>query len=596
MAGSRWHGFETPPKKVWSVKDCPRNRFQLAYLQGQNVYEWFDRPIESREYRHPLMPHQVEMADAALTYHYQIFAAEMGTGKTLAAQTVIEESNHDFWYWVGPAKTLDNMRHELTAWGFPWSKIRIEFMSYERLTTLMDVWQPGDDVPFGVIFDESSKLKNHTAQRTKAAQFLADRIREKYGLDGFCVLMSGTPAPKTPTDWWSQCEIAWPGFLREGSPKALEERLGIHKQHEFESGVKIKKLVTWKDDERRCNRCGEFRNEGLHELDPEDPYLDFHDFEPSVNEVAYLRERTKGLVVVKLKKDVLELPDKRYRTVKLQPTESMRRTARTLLQTASNTMTGITLLRELSDGFVYRDRESEEKKPCKHCGATGVVTEWRDRNDHSRTFKAKDMLDPATLEVLEPYETKCPNCDGEGKAFVKIREAREVPCPKDDQLVKDLATCEETGRIVIFAGFTGSLDRIANICRREGWAVWRCDGRGNRVTDDMGNLVSQCDAISYWNDTDRNEKVAFVAHPESGGMSLTLTQARMSIFWSNTNKPEYRSQAEDRTHRKGMDENLGCEIVDYVHLNSDQRVIDLLRENRRIELMTLGEFSSGLEL
>ena len=53
-------------------------------------------------------------------------------------------------------------------------------------------------------------------------------IREKYGLEkGFVIEMSGTPSPKSPVDWWSQCEIAWPGFLREGSQKAMEERMAF---------------------------------------------------------------------------------------------------------------------------------------------------------------------------------------------------------------------------------------------------------------------------------------------------------------------------------------------------------------------------------
>ena len=83
MAGSRWHGYiEGDKRKIWSVADCPRNRFQLGYLQGENVYEWFDRELVRHEYEHPLMPYECDMADAGLTYHFQIWAAEMGTGKT----------------------------------------------------------------------------------------------------------------------------------------------------------------------------------------------------------------------------------------------------------------------------------------------------------------------------------------------------------------------------------------------------------------------------------------------------------------------------------------------------------------------------------
>jgi hypothetical protein len=86
--------------------------------------------------------------------------------------------------------------------------------------------------------------------------------------------------------------------------------------------------------------------------------------------------------------------------------------------------------------------------------------------------------------------------------------------------------------------------------------------------------------------------VAFVAHPQSGGLSLNLTEARMAVFYSNDFNPESRSQAEDRVHRMGMDENRGCKIVDIFHLPSDTRVRQILRDNRKLELMTMGEFQA----
>jgi hypothetical protein len=77
-------------------------------------------------------------------------------------------------------------------------------------------------------------------------------------------------------------------------------------------------------------------------------------------------------------------------------------------------------------------------------------------------------------------------------------------------------------------------------------------------------------------------------------MGLTLTEARMAVFYSNSFKPEYRIQAEDRIHRKGMDENLGCVIVDLIHLPTDDRTLQIIRENRTIELMTMGEIKEAL--
>src|ERR1051326_511957 len=172
----------------------------------------------------------------------------------------------------------------------------------------------------------------------------------------------------------------------------------------------------------------------------------------------------------------------------------------------------------------------------------------------------------------------------------EVRTTREVTCPKDAKLRELLEECEETGRIVIFAGFTGSIDRVAILCRSQGWSLVRCDGRGTTAFHSDGTVADQA-PLDFWADTAMNPRVAFVAHPESGGISLTLTESRMAVFWSNDFKPENRIQAEDRIHRKGMDENLGCTIVDLIHLPSDERVLEVIRENRRLELMTLGEFN-----
>ena len=393
MCGSRWHGYdEEDPRKIWSVEDCQRNRFQLGFLCGEDVYAWFDRDLIRHDYR-PLMrngepkefmAHQKDMADAGLTYHYQIWAAEMGVGKTLAAQMVMENSGVDLWYWVGPKPSLPNIKRELKLWGFPFDRIQIEFFTYEGLVRLVDEWDGSKPLPRGVIGDESSRCKNHTSQRSQGLQRLADMIREKYGFEGYVIEMSGTPSPKTPCDWWSQCEIAWPGFLKEGSQKAMEERLAFMVQQSFDAGV-FKKRAGWKDDETKCAICGESREEGPHELDGLADPDEYHAYQPSVNEVSYLYERLKGLVVIKHAKDCVTLPDKRYRKIICKPSASVLRVAAAVVQAAPNAITGMTLLRELSDGFQYRE-VAEGTTTCTHC-TDGTVAEWTDPSDPDRVLR-----------------------------------------------------------------------------------------------------------------------------------------------------------------------------------------------------------------
>lgn len=514
------------------------------------------------------------------------------THNTLAAQMVIEHSDTGWWIWAGPAKSIPNMEREFRLWGFDHDKIRVDFMSYEKLKRIIDEWEPDDPVPDGLVCDEASRCKNASSQRSTAVQILANRIRAVHGFKGYVIEMSGTPSPKKPIDWWSLCEIAWPGFLREGSVRALEQRLAFQVQKTYDSGT-FWKTIGWRDDENKCSECGELEEHPCHHFDSfmggGETDEEYHKFVQSKNEVAYMYERLKGLVGTWHKKDCLDLPDKRYRRVECKPKASILRVAKALVDSASNAMIGMTLLRELSDGFQYRE-EADGMMPCNHCKeACGEVDEWFIPDEESRVFSNIDMLDKELTARLEKRRVECPKCKGKGEVVRKKRYAREVPCPKEAALRGLLEECEETGRIVVFAGFTGSVDRCVNICRKEGWSVVRCDGRGYQVTLMDGSTVTGVEALDYWADMENNPRVAFVAHPESGGMSLTLVESRMSVYWSNSFKPEYRTQSEDRIHRKGMDVNLGCTIVDLLHLPTDDRALSIIRENRKLELMTMGE-------
>jgi hypothetical protein len=581
MKGSKWE----PDAKLWSIENCQRNHFQLRYLRGEKPYAWFDRPVIEHDFTRPLMPHQCDLANRGLTYHYQLWAAEMGTGKTLAAQEVIERSGHRWWFWVGPKTSIPNIKRELEKWKLDPS-IQIEFFTYEGLKQWVDNLQPGDPIPPGVIFDESSKLKAWTTKRSKDAQKLADLIRERHGEKGFVILMSGTPSPKSPKDWWSQCEICWPGYLREGSDKALENRLAFMVKKTFEQGP-VNVRESWRDDEAKCNQCGQ--PEWHDDHDSNLRTIDYHPWTPSKNEVAFMFERLKGLVVVKHKKDCLTLPEKRYREIICKPAGNILRVAKMIAEGSENAVTAMTLLRELSDGFQYR-KVKDGKMPCNHC-EDGTVTEWFDPLHDDRTYQSIDILDPEVVARLKKHSVDCPQCHGTREMDRFVRETKLLPCPKEGALRELLAENEETGRIVIFAGFTGSVDRCIQICQEEKWDVFRCDGRGSAIINCDGEVV-QCEPLEYW--SKHQGRVAFVAHPESGGMSLTLVEARMAVYWSNSFKPEYRIQSEDRIHRIGADMNLGCEIVDLIHLPSDRRVLEIIRDNRRLELMTMSELKELL--
>jgi hypothetical protein len=593
MKGSRWHGYiPDDNRKIWSVLDCTRNDFQLEFMQGGNPYENWDQPLKQHGYSRPLYDHQKLMADHCLTYHYKILAAEMGVGKTLSAIEVMEKSGTEDWWWVAPKSGLAAVDREFEKWGL---SIQPRLMTYDRLRIEIERWEKGAPAPVGVIFDESSRLKTESSKRSKAALHLANCIRAEHGWDGFCILMSGTPAPKSPVDWWTQCEICYPGFLKEGSAKAFEWRLGIFQQEQTDQG-KFWKRVTWRDDERKCDKCGEFEEHENHVLDDDDGLFgggeEYHPYAASKNEVAYVYDRLDGLVLPLAKKDCLGIPDKIYREVVLEPTTTIKRVAKALAKTAMSAVQGLTWLRELSDGFQYKNKEEGTEK-CKVCKGEGECEQWVTEDGEPLS-----PVLPSNAEVFAGYDRQlleCKRCEGKGIVPKIIREAKQIKTPKD-QAVRDLLEeNEDKGRIVIFAGFQGSVDRVVSICHKQNWNVVKVDGRGWKILPfDDAKIPRKTKPISYWADLS-NERVAFVAHPASGGMALTLTEASMAVFYSNDFMPESRSQAEDRIHRPGTDENIGATIVDLLHLGTDRRVLNVLRDNRRLEHMTLGEMKEMVE-
>lgn len=581
--GHKWHGYEDPPEKTWSIKDSLRNRFQLDSLahpgvnDPENPYRRYNEPLLEFLARRKIYVHQNDLAAHGFTRRQCIIASEMGTGKTLAAIEIMEASQLHDWIWVGPKSALVSVRLEFIKWQ---AKILPTFVTYEGLQKLLADWPEGKKAPHGVIFDECSRLKNPTAKRTQAARHLADSIRAEWGAKGFVILMSGTPSPKSPADWWSLCEIACPGFLREGTHEKFKQRLAITEMREqFAGGGSYSHLLSWKDDSRKCAKCGLLEKDETHDsgINVFGETSTQHKFEPTVNEVALLFQRMKGLVVVKFKKDCLDLPDKVYREIVCTPNRSMLNAARAIEAKSTSTIQALTLLRELSDGFQYFDRK-DGTKICPSCGGRKTVN-----------VPKEEILEEITAYAEIEYVTKtCSNCSGSGIVDNIVRDTRSVPSPKDDALRDLMDEYDEIGRMVVYGGFTGTIDRISELASGKQWKVIRVDGRGWHT--DIPGLLKPEDMMNVFQHShSKYPRIIFDGHPGSAGMGLTLTASPVIVYFSNDFNAESRIQSEDRIHRAGMDTNRGATIIDLLHLPTDKLVLDNLKTKRRLQDMTLGE-------
>jgi SNF2 family DNA or RNA helicase len=588
MEQVKWHGYDEPnPIKQWSLADSQHNRFQLEYLTGGNPYAHYDKAIESlTPRRKECRQHQIDIAAFELTRHYCTIAAEMGTGKTLATIEAMEASEARQWFWIAPKSAMYSVQLEFDKWS---AIVRPMFYTYEGLTKLLKDWPKDQPPPQGLVLDEASRCKTHTAQRTQAAKYLADQIRDHWGERGFVILMSGTPAPKSPVDWWSLCNIACPGFLKEGDPQKFRKRLAIMKEAEGVAGV-YSKLESWLDDEKKCAICGKFTDDTIHD-EVNVCEEDYHTYKPSKNEVSYLYKRMNGLVLVKLKKDVLDLPEKQYKVIRVKPTQAIINAAKLITATGSSAIKTLTLLRELSDGFQY-DETAIGTEKCPLCKGDRTVIDfmYTGPDDQYDEIMRRQY---AGLEIpkgsFQETQKACPNCDGTGESTAYTRTATQVECAKEVVLADLLDEHEDVGRLVIYAGFTGSVDRCVEIAKKEKWEYIRVDGRGW-----TGSIPGTAKELLLQFQGKEIPRLVFIGQPSAAGMGLTLHASPTIVFYSNDFNAESRSQAEDRIHRMGMDVNRGATIIDIFHLPSDELVFNNLKKKKKLQAMTMGEMNNQL--
>lgn len=596
----KWHGYdEHNPRKVWSCAITKRNNFRLRFLLGQNVYALYDKEISDIQFSRPLFKAQRAMVGHGLAHKRCEIAGEMGTGKTLAAIEIMERSGGTVWYWVGPKSALAAVQVDLRKWK---CTIRPEFFTYEGFTKFINSGEA--DVPTGIVFDEASKLKNYKTKRTQAALNAATAVLDA---DGYLILMSGTPAPKSPVDWWAQTEICCPGYLKEPSAEAMKYTMAFIEEAEGLEGTTFPKLIGWKDSDKRCEVCGRFENDPLHTCKEHEEIVKrriiekrnngvsiiedevklhrikmtkifdptMHDFIPAQNEVARLYRRLNGLVLPIFKKDCLDLPDKFYRQIECSPPEDMLRSVEAVKQ-IHRKVTARMKLRQISDGFLYSKKKTGTKK-CQACEGLGTISFWWSDD-------LMCIVPEGTENAVYRENEPCPECAGIGSLDVYEEFTQEIVSPKEQAVVDLLEEFEDGGRIIISAAFTASIDKLTALVTRQGWEFIRLDGRGWNTS---WGLKEPVEILEAFQSPESHDKIAFIMHPESGGMGLTLTASPAIIIYSNTDKLEDRLQLEDRIHRPGMDVNRGACIIDLFCLDVDRTIYDNNGNKHDLQQLTL---------
>ena len=478
--------------KQWSVSNSLRNLYVLDQLE-RHYDARYDSPLEMTFEDGQLKAHQVEGVNHVLQRQRVILAFRMGLGKTLLALKVIERVRGKHLI-VCPKNVKNVWRDEIKKWkvrvleegqtvrpgrgNASESIAEVKIISYEYLqqTSLLDPF-PYDHV----WFDEGHRLKNSETQRFKGAYLVAEKLKLKSN-HSIIAILTGTPSPRDPTDWWALAEICQPGFLRESTKKKFEYRLAEHETMTGRGGVEFQKVSSWKEEE-----------------------------------LLLLPSRLKGMVLFKDKKDCLDLPPKTYQQIQLDFDQTIIKQLKSMIEIMNPGSSGFNALRQLSDGFNY--------------------------------------------SLNQDFE-----------------------CPKYEAL---LDLIEERDRIVIYAGFQRTVDKITDcILTDKEWGVIQLDGRGLKTW----NIPPQ--DWQEWFNTKKDQRIAFVGHPQSGGIGLNLQASDSIIFVSNSSNPVDRPQAEDRIHRLGM--GASALITDLFWLPIDKYCWQLIQNSRNLESVSLGEIKEWI--
>ena len=157
------------------------------------------------------MQHQSEAKRHLEEWKVGALFMEAGTGKTKVAVDIVNASPCDFVLWIGPLQTIrtGNVTNEVARQGgfnMPCSFVGVESIGGSDriyLNTVEDL--KSYEKPF-VVVDESLKIKNADAKRTK-------RLLEIGKIVEYKLILNGTPLSRNLLDLWSQMEFLSPLIL-----------------------------------------------------------------------------------------------------------------------------------------------------------------------------------------------------------------------------------------------------------------------------------------------------------------------------------------------------------------------------------------------
>jgi SNF2 family DNA or RNA helicase len=168
---------------------------------------------------------------------------------------------------------------------------------------------------------------------------------------------------------------------------------------------------------------------------------------------------------------------------------------------------------------------------------------------------------------------------------VKLDDGQEIDLP-NNRIGELLNVLEEaSGKAIIWATYRKDIETIKLALQKEYGMTSVATYFGDTEAEERQNIVTRFQ--------DPNDELRFfVGNPSTGGYGITLTEANLVIYYSNSFDLEKRLQSEDRAHRIGQVNKVT--YVDLIAANTvDEHIVKALRNKINIASAVLGEELKG---
>lgn len=368
-------------------------------------------------------------------------------------------------------------------------------MTYDALTTekgkaVLGALLKKRDVM--IVADESHRIKNPTAARTKVAIQAAKLAKYRR-------ILTGTPVAQGPLDIYSQIAFLDIDFwkLHELAPYTVfKNHFAVWRKVELPGGGRFEQLVGYR------------RIDELNQI------------------LSTITDRVT-------KDDVLDLPPKVYKRRYYELTPEQKR-----------------VYRSIRDEYMALLGGAE---PCAECqGAAKMEYEgiWAPCPACEGTGKAVGGIATASLAIVRLLRLQQVCCGYVPLDILGDEDERQIAVleggnPLLDALADEVEDLPENTQFIVFSRFTKDVELIlARLAKMKVSAV-RYDGK----CSDEELIRAKADFVE-------GRARAFVANQQKACEGLTLTQATSVFFYANSFKLVERLQAEDRAHRIGQSKSV----------------------------------------